>query len=255
MRLGRLREDWEHLGQTDAYWAVLSDPAKRGGKWDVEAFYASGRTEIDYVMTYVEALRPAMSHADVLDFGCGPGRLTYAFGDHFRHAVGVDISASMIALAEQRRGVTADCDFVQNGRDDLSVFADQSFDLVYSRIVLQHIPTNLARSYVKEFVRVLRPGGLALFQVPDRLLSPVDRVSRGLIHLMRSGRDDAKKVRMFGIARGDVERDVSAAGGRVLHVAPDGSVGDNGSSWLYAVVHASDGDVAVPHDLPVWQTP
>jgi SAM-dependent methyltransferase len=255
MRLGRLREDWEHLGQTDAYWAVLSDPAKRGGKWDIEAFYESGRAEIGYVMTYVDALRPALASAEVLDFGCGPGRLTYAFGEHFAHAVGVDISASMIALAEQRGGAMTKCDFVCNDRDDLSVFADQSFDLVYSRIVLQHIPTNLARGYVKEFVRVLRPGGLALFQVPDRLLGPVDRVRRGLIHLVRSGRDDAEKVRMFGIARADVETDVNAAGGRVVHVAPDGSVGDGSASWLYAVVRATDKDVPVPHDLPEWQTP
>jgi SAM-dependent methyltransferase len=250
-----LREDWEHLGQTDAYWAVLSDPAKRGGKWDVEAFYESGRAEIGYVMSYVEALRPTLPRADVLDFGCGPGRLTFAFGEHFAHAVGVDISASMIALADQRRGMVTNCDFVQNDRDDLSVFADESFDLVYSRIVLQHIPTNLAREYVKEFVRVLRPGGLALFQIPDRLLGPVDRVRRGLIHLVRSGRDDAEKVRMFGIARVDVESDVAAAGGRVLHVAPDGSVGDGSASWLYAVVRATDSDVQSPPGLPVWQTP
>lgn len=255
MRLGRLREDWEHLGQTDAYWAVLSDPAKRGGKWDVEAFYESGRAEIGYVMSYVEALRPALPRADVLDFGCGPGRLTFAFGEHFAHAVGVDISASMIALADQRRGMVTSCDFVQNDRDDLSVFADESFDLVYSRIVLQHIPTNLAREYVKEFVRVLRPGGLALFQIPDRLLGPVDRVRRGLIHLVRSRRDDAEKVRMFGIARADVESDVATAGGRVLHVASDGSVGDGSASWLYAVVRANDTGASAPSGLPTWQTP
>lgn len=255
MRLGRLRDDWEHLGRTDAYWAVLSDPAKRGGKWDVEAFYESGRSEIGYVMTYVDALRPDLSRTEVLDFGCGPGRLTHALGAHFAHAVGVDISAPMVALAEQRSVAATNCDFVCNDRDDLSVFADQSFDLVYSRIVLQHIPTSLARGYVKEFVRVLRPGGLALFQVPDRLLSPVGRVRRGLVHLLRSGRDDAEKVRLFGIARADVEADVAAAGGRVLHVAPDGSVGDGSPSWLYAVVRATDEDVQAPGDLPEWQTP
>ena len=87
------------------------------------------------------------------------------------------------------------------------------------------------------------------------MLSPVGRVRRGLVHLLRSGRDDAEKVRLFGIARADVEADVAAAGGRVLHVAPDGSVGDGSPSWLYAVVRATDADVRPPGDLPEWQTP
>jgi SAM-dependent methyltransferase len=255
MRLRRLREDWERLGENDAYWAVLSDPAKRGGKWDVDAFYRSGETEIDYVMSYVDALRPGLPRGDALDFGCGPGRLTYALGKHFSHAVGLDISAPMIMLAEEHRGSVTNCDFVRNDRDDLSVLPDGSFDFVYSRIVLQHIPPNLARGYVGELVRVLRPGGLALFQLPDRLLSPVDRMRRGLSHLLRSGRDDAKKVRMFGVAQADVSRDVLAAGGRILHVAPDGSAGIGKPSWLYAVMRGTDADVPVPAALPVWRTP
>lgn len=252
MRLTRLREDWERLGESDAYWAVLSDPAKRGGKWDVEAFYASGEAEIDYVVSYADAVRPTLAHGDALDFGCGPGRLTYALGKHFSRAVGVDISAPMIALAQQRQGATSNCEFICNDRDDLSVLPDASFDFIYSRIVLQHIPPNLARGYVAEFVRVLRPGGLALFQVPDRLPG---RASRALSHLLRSGNDDAKKVRMFGVPRSEVVHDVTAAGGRVVTVAADSSAGQGNPSWLYAVARDGDGAAPAPEPLPVWQTP
>src|SRR5207253_2739240 len=53
---------------------------------------------------------------------------------------------------------------------DLSCFADGEFDLVVSDIVLQHMPsTNLIKSYISEFLRVLHPGGLAIFQLPSHI--------------------------------------------------------------------------------------
>ena len=60
--------------------------------------------------------------------------------------------------------------FVVNAADDLSVFDDASFDFVYSVIVLQHVPDRGAiESYIAEFCRVLRPGGLAIFQLPSHI--------------------------------------------------------------------------------------
>jgi hypothetical protein len=40
-----------------------------------------------------------------------------------------------------------------------------SFDFIYSDIALQHIPPDQSRAYIAEFLRVLRPGGLAVFQL------------------------------------------------------------------------------------------
>jgi SAM-dependent methyltransferase len=253
LRLRRLRADWEHLGATDAHWAVLSDPAKRGGKWDVDEFYGSGRSEIDYVMSYVDQLRPGLRRGAALDFGCGPGRLTYALGAHFESVVGVDISAAMLALAEQHAG-PSNCEFVRNERADLSLFGDERFDFVYSRIVLQHIPTQLAREYVREYVRVLKPDGLALFQIPVPATGPAGRVRRELTYRLRSRRDEVARIRIYGAAREDVEADVRAAGGHLLNVAPDRSAGDGYTSWLYAVTK-QPGEQGVVANPPEWRTP
>jgi SAM-dependent methyltransferase len=46
-------------------------------------------------------------------------------------------------------------------------FADESFAFVYSNIVLQHVPRRLALGYLREFVRVLEPGGALVFGVQD----------------------------------------------------------------------------------------
>ena len=47
-------------------------------------------------------------------------------------------------------------------------FADETFGLVYTSIVLQHIQCTYVERYLRELIRVLKPGGIFVFQVPDR---------------------------------------------------------------------------------------
>ncbi|WP_158845817.1 class I SAM-dependent methyltransferase [Saccharothrix deserti] len=60
------------------------------------------------------------------------------------------------------------CRFVLNEAPDLHVFPSGSFDLVYSELVLQHLPWRVTAGYLAEFVRVLRPGAVALVQCTTR---------------------------------------------------------------------------------------
>ena len=54
--MSQQRRDWDEIGRLDALWAILSDPAKRHGRWDVDEFFATGRREID---TMLETARDA----------------------------------------------------------------------------------------------------------------------------------------------------------------------------------------------------
>lgn len=38
MNLELLRENWEVFGDQDPLWAILTDPSRRGGRWDLEEF-------------------------------------------------------------------------------------------------------------------------------------------------------------------------------------------------------------------------
>ncbi|MFC7744192.1 methyltransferase domain-containing protein [Nocardiopsis composta] len=58
--------------------------------------------------------------------------------------------------------------FHLNEAPDLSAFPDDSFDLVYTDLVLQHLPPELAAGYLREFTRVARPGGAMVLGVPAR---------------------------------------------------------------------------------------
>jgi SAM-dependent methyltransferase len=164
MKLERHKEDWERLAETDALWAVLSAPDRRGGRWDQDAFFATGEAEIVHVLSVVDALERPVGRSAALDFGAGVGRLTRALGQRFDRAVGVDISETMVAKASRLNNGTGACEFRLNTTADLAQFESASFDLVYSSLVLQHVPSAAAiEAYVTEFLRVAKPDGLVVF--------------------------------------------------------------------------------------------
>ncbi|MGC9947875.1 MAG: class I SAM-dependent methyltransferase [Bryobacteraceae bacterium] len=167
MDLQELQENWNEFGKRDPLWAILTYPGRRGGKWDPEEFFASGRDEISDLMRQARDLRLPARQEAALDFGCGVGRLTQALCACFERCGGVDIAPSMIELARQYNRCGAQCEYFLNPNDDLQIFPDNSFDLVYSNRVLQHMRPRYSIAYIREFVRVVRPGGLVVFQIPD----------------------------------------------------------------------------------------
>ena len=75
----------------------------------------------------------------------------------------------MIRLARQYNRFGDRCQYYVNESDDLRSFENDRFDFVYCNIVLQHIPPDYSTRYVREFIRVLAPGGIAVFQAPSHV--------------------------------------------------------------------------------------
>jgi len=165
----KTNKDWEDLAQVDALWAILSDPQKKYGKWEIGDFFKEGEREVSEIIKYLGSKGIGSKFGKILDFGCGAGRLAQSFSGHCREYYGVDVSRSMLKLAEKYNNDCPNCKFLFNEKDDLSIFGDNSFDLIYSNIVLQHIPSKDARRYIAEFVRILKPGGHLYFQLPGHI--------------------------------------------------------------------------------------
>jgi SAM-dependent methyltransferase len=158
-------EVWENWAQVDPLWAILSDPAKKGGRWDLEEFFASGRPDIDEVLGQIAALGVDLPRGRSLDFGCGVGRLSRALAVHFERVDGVDISETMVRLADEYNTFPDRVFYHVNVSPDLSLFGSDAFDLIFTTIVLQHNPADIVRKYIAEFIRVLRPNGVAAFDM------------------------------------------------------------------------------------------
>jgi SAM-dependent methyltransferase len=230
MRLSTVQRYWDRQADADPMWAILTDPAKAGRRWDVEEFFATGVREVAVFMEQAAAWGVPASRRTALDFGCGIGRLTQALAGHFEQVYGVDISPKMIELARQHNRRGARCEYVCNPAGDLSRFADGSIDMVYSWITLQHMRPGHARRYLHEFLRVLAPGGLLLFQYPSKPVSFRVRVARWKALLSRP-----RPMYMNGLDREEVVELLERGGGRVLNVQQDDTAIPGYHSFCYAV--------------------
>jgi SAM-dependent methyltransferase len=227
--LERHRVDWEALAAEDPFWAVLTDPGRRGGRWDPDAFFATGEGEVSALLEYADALGAPASFERALDFGCGVGRLTRALATSFDSCVGVDVAAGMVDVAQRFAFDRPNCEFVVNDAPDLRIFDDESFDLALSHLVLQHLPgRDVVTRYLRELIRVTKGDGLVVFQVPDRLpgLARLQLSRRLYGALKRTGLSDRTilrrtpltPMRMTAVSEEPIREVVASAGGMVLAV-------------------------------------
>ena len=228
MKLTDVQQYWDRQAHADPMWAILTDPAKAGGRWDADEFFATGIREIGAVVEQAAAWGKPVARRSALDFGCGIGRLSQALADHFDHVYGVDISSKMIELARghNRKGSRVEYQCVTN----LGEFETGSIDMIYSWITLQHVRPRYAARYMQEFLRVLAPGGLLLFQYPSKPIGLGVRLARWTALLSRP-----RPMYMNGMDREDVVALFERGGGRILNIQQDDQAIPGYHSFCYAV--------------------
>jgi SAM-dependent methyltransferase len=162
----RMRRDWDERALQDAehfvYYMGDSDV-------DEADFSASGRANYDQlVRPYLPVLLNGVAPRDcrVLEIGCGVGRMTRWFAEGFGEVHGIDIAPEMIGQARDRLAAYPNVQLHIGSGFDVQLLPDGYFDLVFSYIVFQHIPSAaVIRNYVREAARVLKPLGAFKFQV------------------------------------------------------------------------------------------
>jgi len=249
VKLSQLQDAWNRLGKRNALWAVLT----ASDDWNPEAFFETGRKEIAELMNHLGQLSLNVNRHRALDFGCGVGRLSQALAGYFDEVHGVDIAPSMIQFANDHNRHGAKCQYHLNSSDDLRLFPDAHFDIVYSNIVLQHMAPLYSKAYLVEFLRTLKPEGVLVFQLPSELTvnNPLKRVLFRLFPesfwaTYRSVKWElldwlrrSPRMEMYGIERTKLITFLSENGGEVIDARRDTRPTANQSAWedyLYTVV-------------------
>jgi SAM-dependent methyltransferase len=118
----------------------------------------------------VAGMAPRDHYDRILDMGCSSGHFTTALADAYPDAkiTGVDLSRRMLEHAWRTANANGwDWDLYQRPAEATG-FADASFDLVASYIMLHEMPADAIRASFAEALRVLAPGG-------DMVMSDVTR--------------------------------------------------------------------------------
>jgi GT2 family glycosyltransferase/protein-L-isoaspartate O-methyltransferase len=174
---------WDEKARENALWFV--DTGLDYENPDAESFWRRGEEVVELMLDSVGlSIEP---DEEVVDIGCGVGRLTRALAARAGRVYGVDVSSEMLELARQHNPQLENVEWLHGDGRSLAPLADSSVDGCFSHVVFQHIPDpEVTLNYVREMGRVLRPGGWALFQV-----STDPSVHRQPRRLLRRGNDRA----------------------------------------------------------------
>jgi ubiquinone/menaquinone biosynthesis C-methylase UbiE len=228
-----MRQDWDERARKDAFHYIASWRKD----WSPETFFESGKEDYErLVAPPLQRLGWEPRGKTMLELGCGAGRMTRTFAERFSRVYAFDISVEMLGHAEALFPEASHVHWVLGNGTNLAGLGDESVDFAFSYIVLQHMPEpELAYHYIREMLRVLRSGGLFLFQfnsVPQMTMNwkgrlawrLVDfpwslgfrRVSHGVASLLGLPPDIAgKSWRGASLEAETVRETVESAGGEV----------------------------------------
>jgi len=168
----RVREYWNaHIHDL----AITSQPIGSSGFFaDLDQYHFE---KLHHLLQLVDF--DGWSGRRVLDVGCGAGVELVRFAAGGAIATGIELSDRMAELARQNLGQHGLAGRVAVADGEAMPFAGDTFDLVYAHGVMQY--TGDDRRLVEECHRVLKPGGLCVFQAYNRvswlqLLSKVMKV-------------------------------------------------------------------------------
>lgn len=137
---------------------------------NVEDYWATGLPE-------VQALVDSLNNYHFIDtefktvvvYGCEVGRFSFALSRHFQKVIGYDSSAGLVQLANNKAIELSlfNCAFHASSRNPFSVF--ESCDFFYSKDALHTLPPPLMLQTIRNALRALKPGGIAVFELPTSL--------------------------------------------------------------------------------------
>jgi ubiquinone/menaquinone biosynthesis C-methylase UbiE len=129
-------------------------------EWFTDIFLFGGKVrDLRQKVVNLACIQPGET---VLDVGCGTGTLAMEIQSRVGRAgrvTGVDPGTQQIARARSkvaRRNMPIE---FQIGVIEQLPFPDQTFDVVFSTLMMHHLPAPLKRQGLAEIARVLKPGG------------------------------------------------------------------------------------------------
>lgn len=156
-----LKQSWEERARSKARdFYVASHPG-----WQDERRWRA-QAENDAALMLYQVDRAALAGWDLLEIGCGVGRLALPLAPQVASYTGVDIAPAMVDEARRRAAGLANARFLVSDGAGLPEGArDRSYQLALALAVFIHCPRAVIRSLVGAAYAVLAPGGQLRFQV------------------------------------------------------------------------------------------
>jgi O-antigen chain-terminating methyltransferase len=151
--LRRLQSEEHHL--LDALYVAFEDRF-RGNREDI-------KERVRVYLPYIEKSHEHAQDARVLDIGCGRGEWLELLRENGYSAKGIDMNRIMVEQCRDRGLDVVEYEALLFLREQASGI----FSVVTGLHIIEHLPLPVLIQLLDEVLRVLRPGGLAIFETPN----------------------------------------------------------------------------------------
>lgn len=209
-----------------------------------ERFTPECRREIWYEHMHRYALAARLcSGRKVLDAACGEGYGSFMLSRAAESVIGLDLSTEAIDHARVRYAGQGNLEF-QYGDCTRLPFHDDQFDCVVSFETLEHLEDQ--QGMLREFSRVLNPGGFLLLSSPDKAIYADQADNQNEFHVRELYRDELEALlaEHFPAWR--------LLGQKLMFHSAIWSLGDSGGVALQQLDEASVHESAAPRHAPMY---
>ncbi|MCS6927428.1 MAG: class I SAM-dependent methyltransferase [Candidatus Binatia bacterium] len=114
------------------------------------------------LIAYLKTAYPDLQPRTILDLGCAVGHSTLPYVDAYPDAevYAIDVAAPMLRYAHARAQALGKRVHFSQQNAERTTFADASFDLIVSHILLHETSASALRNIMRECYRLLVPGGM-----------------------------------------------------------------------------------------------
>jgi 2-polyprenyl-3-methyl-5-hydroxy-6-metoxy-1,4-benzoquinol methylase len=125
------------------------------------------------------------SNSNVLDIGCGDGRLIYEIKKHTSNIIGIDVSEKAINFA---KAFNPQIKFIVGDITSKKISLEQEFSVITCVDVIEHLPDKKVKQVIDKAYDMLQPDGKLVISVPSTNLKLIPK------HYKHYSTSELKKV-------------------------------------------------------------
>jgi len=122
------------------------------------------KNKVKIYLPYLSDLKFTKEEISILDVGCGRGEWLELLNENgYKNTSGIDLNRIMVSVAQEKNLDVKEADVIKH----LKTLKDESLSVITGFHIIEHLPFEILMDLFTQSLRVLKKGGMILFETPN----------------------------------------------------------------------------------------